>query len=303
MSEAVLLAHALAARLAELESVRILFIKGPTAVALGARPPRPSTDVDALCEPGGLEKLGPALERCGWRRRVPEEAHPQFVYSAKFLFEHSAHYIHDEWPCDLDIHFNFPGFFAPEQDVFEALWQRHTTTLLANYSLPCPDFLGQTLIVALHALREPGAERSHADLAHLSKALTASPSETRAALSRLAAATGCEHALGPLLKQIGAAPASTRVTDPDAEKRWTVRSQSSSRTTTWWLELIDTPWGQRHTVIRRALVPHAHHFAAANAGKPLSGPTLLRWRLRRLRTAIPHLLNGFAQARRLRREK
>ena len=41
MSEAVPLAHALVARLAELEGVRILFIKGPTAVALGARPPRP----------------------------------------------------------------------------------------------------------------------------------------------------------------------------------------------------------------------------------------------------------------------
>ena len=99
------------ARLAEIEEVRILFIKGPTAVLMGARPPRPSSDVDVLCEPGGMEKLGAALEACGWRRRVPESAKPHFVYAAKYLFEHSVHYIHDEWPCDLDIHYNFPGFW------------------------------------------------------------------------------------------------------------------------------------------------------------------------------------------------
>ena len=42
VSEAVALAHALVAHLAELKGIRILFVKGPTAVALGARPPRPS---------------------------------------------------------------------------------------------------------------------------------------------------------------------------------------------------------------------------------------------------------------------
>jgi hypothetical protein len=82
MSEAVPLAHALVARLAELEDVRILFIEGPTAVALDARPPRPSTDVDVLCEPGGLETLGPVLERCGWRRRVPESLTERFQHAS-----------------------------------------------------------------------------------------------------------------------------------------------------------------------------------------------------------------------------
>ena len=160
MSEAVPLAHALVARLAELEGVRILFIKGPTAVALGARPPRPSTDVDVLCEAGGLERLGPALERCRWRRRVPEGAGQELKYAARYLFEHSVHFIHDEWPCDLDIHYNFPGFLAPDEVVFEELWRRRTSVEVAHWPVPCADLLGQSAIVALHGLRDP--ESPHA---------------------------------------------------------------------------------------------------------------------------------------------
>ena len=97
-----------------------------------------------------MERLGAALESCGWRRRgAPSSSAHQLVHASKYLFEHSVHYIHDEWPCDLDIHYNFPGFLAPDDVVFEELWARRATVEVAHWPVPCPDLLGQLLIVAL----------------------------------------------------------------------------------------------------------------------------------------------------------
>ena len=230
MSEAVPLAHALVARLAELEGVRILFIKGPTAVALGARPPRPSTDVDVLCEPGGLEKLGPALERCGWRRRVPKSSVHELEHASKYLFEHSVHYIHDEWPCDLDIHFNFPGFLAPDDVVFEELWRRHTTVEVANWPVPCADLLGQAAIVALHALRDPQFSHTAPDLDFVAQSLQQPWRRRPRAISRAwrprrDAPRPCARCWTTSARLRSASPWS----DPELLRRWQVRTAERRR--------------------------------------------------------------------------
>jgi len=67
--EAVLLAHALVCRLAEQVGTRVLFIKGRTAVALGARPDRPSQDVDVLVDPEGFDQVCEAIAAAGWKAR------------------------------------------------------------------------------------------------------------------------------------------------------------------------------------------------------------------------------------------
>ncbi|HEV7171578.1 MAG TPA: hypothetical protein VGN50_01660, partial [Pedococcus sp.] len=119
LDEAVLLAHGLVQRLADSVGARVLFVKGPTAVAVGARPPRPSSDVDVLVDPASFETLCAAIEGVAWVRR---HAPMPVSRAADLAFDHSAHFIHEEWPCDLDVHFCFPGFFADPPAVFDALW-------------------------------------------------------------------------------------------------------------------------------------------------------------------------------------
>ena len=164
--EAVLLAHALVARLADDAGARVLFIKGPTAVAQGVRPPRPSSDVDVLVEPQSFEAVCAALERCGWELRAPDSS---LQHAGDLAFEHSAHYIHRQWSTDIDVHYLFPGFLAPPQQVFDALWSRRDSVQIAGVAVPAPDRLGQSLVVALHALRDPQFELSRQDLDHLER--------------------------------------------------------------------------------------------------------------------------------------
>lgn len=300
LDEAVELAHALLTRLAEIQDVRILFIKGPTAVQMGARPPRPSSDVDVLCEPEGVRKLGAALERCGWRRRVPEEAKQQFVYAARYLFDHSVHYIHDDWPCDLDLHYNFPGFFAPEEVVFEALWVARATTEVANWQVACADFLGQALIVGLHALREPDATRNQMDLGHLVSKFLERDAGTTHAFAMLASATGSMESLRPLVQRIGAPEIPGPWVDAEALRRWNLRAAASGvPTTTWWIELRLAPLRQRPGLMRRALFPSAEHFEGANVGTAMTKAALLRLRTGRLVRAVPHAIRGMTRARHL----
>jgi hypothetical protein len=297
MSEAVPLAHALVARLAELEGVRILFVKGPTAVALGARPPRQSTDVDVLCEPSGMERLGAALERCDWRRRVPRSSVHQLEHAAKYLFEHSVHYIHDEWPCDLDIHFNFPGFLAPDDVVFEELWRRRTTVDVANWPVPCADLLGQAAIVALHSLRDPQFSHSSRDAEFVANSLGQKGSATVEALAQLATATGSGETLRPLLERLGAPSVESNV-DPELVRRWRVRQQNAGAyTTSWLIELRHRSWREKPGLVRRALLLPKDELFSANVGLPRTRRNTARLQLQRWLRAARYLPGGLKAAR------
>ena len=244
VSEAVELAHALISRLAEWEGIRILFVKGPTAVALGARPPRPSSDVDVLCEPGGMERLGVALASCGWRRRAPEGVNKHLVHASQYLFEHSTHYIHDDWPCDLDLHYKFPGFLAPDEIVFDTLWARRAHVAVASVPVPAADQLGQVAVVGLHALRDPGSGLLAADLGLLQTVLAELSPEAKADLGRLAAATGSSETLRPLLERAHVPVATGMWNDPEALRRWRVRTASPAIPTSSWLLSWALPAGR-----------------------------------------------------------
>ena len=62
------------------------------------------------------------------------------------------------------MHCKFPGFLADPQVVFDALWDRRTTTRVAGRELPCCDVLGNALIMALHVLRTPNWTGGQTDL-------------------------------------------------------------------------------------------------------------------------------------------
>lgn len=293
MSEAVPLAHALVARLAELERVRILFVKGPTAVALGARPPRPSTDVDVLCEPGGMERLEAALERCGWRRRAPKSSIQALEHAAMYLFEHSVHYIHDEWPCDLDVHFNFPGFLAPDDVVFEELWLRRATVEVANWPVPCADALGQAAIVALHCLRDPQVVLTAADLDFTARSLGRLGPGAAADFATLAAATGSTETLRPLFESLSSPTQISPWSDPELIRRWQVRTQNAGAyTTSWLIELRHLPWREKPALISRAMFLPADELFSDHVGMPRTRRNTALLHFQRWARAVRYLPRG-----------
>lgn len=299
VDEAVELAHALIARLAELEGIRILFVKGPTAVQLGVRPARPSTDVDVLCEPGGMERLGAALETCGWHRRIPETANRRFVHAAKYLFEHSVHYIHDEWPCDLDIHYNFPGFLAPDDVVFEALWERHDSALVAHVTVPCADLLGQAAIVGLHALRDPQVARNRADLDHLAGKLADLTVSDVSELASLAASTGCSETLRPLLNRAGTPVIGSAWTDAESLRRWRARTEDAGiPVVPWLLELRHAPWRHKPALVRRALLLSQDELFGGHLDMEPTWRNTALLHFERWRRAARHLPRALKAARR-----
>ena len=73
--------------------------------------------------PSRRPRGGPA--ELGW-----VDEHP--YTSPTVLPMHSLTFRHPKWPCELDLHDRFPGFFADPQAVFERLWARRTTVSVAG---------------------------------------------------------------------------------------------------------------------------------------------------------------------------
>jgi hypothetical protein len=296
LAEGVDLAHALVARLAARHGIRVLFVKGPLAVAAGARPPRPSSDVDVLCEPGGLDRLGPALVSLGWRHRAPDVSVHHLEHAAGYLFEHSEHFIHDDWPCDLDVHFSFPGFLAPPGEVFEALWRRRTSQSLAGVEVATCDLLGHAAVVALHALRDPRRPRSLDDLRHLESVLRARLDDPGLAeLTRLAEDTGAAETLRPLLDLVGAPAPLHSTTDRSALAQWEFRiSHGDVPATAWLLELRAAPWRRRVAVVRRAVLLPTAELMGQHVGARPTWWMLGRLQAQRWLRALPAMPRAVA---------
>ncbi|WP_446664564.1 nucleotidyltransferase family protein [Flexivirga sp. B27] len=147
------LAHALTADVAARHDCRVLFIKGPVATVQDLRPARTSTDVDVWVEPEKHGTLIRALAEHGWRRRVLPDG-------PRILESHSVTLLHDDWPCDIDVHRYFPGLLAEPRAVFDFLWDRHETVELAGVSIPACDRLAAALVLAAHQLRDFDVDRN-----------------------------------------------------------------------------------------------------------------------------------------------
>lgn len=297
LTEGVLLAHALVARLAADAGARILFIKGPTAVAVGARPDRPSTDVDVLVDPASFGTLCQVIETCGWQLRVPAGAGRP---ASDLAFEHSAHYIHPEWPCDVDVHYLFPGFLAPPTDVFDALWERRTEVSVAGRVTPTIDLLGQALVVGLHALRDPDKPRSVQDLDHLESALAELSEQARHELIGLAQETGAPDTARPMLQRVGADPGSH--TPSPQLHAWMLRQRYSEAAGSLWLEDFSrASWWQRPRVLIRAAAPRREVLLSSHLVGGATRNDMVLMHLRRWRRGVATLPRSVSIVRELRR--
>lgn len=240
LSDAVPLAHALVDRVASESGVRLLFIKGPAAVEQGLRAPRGSLDVDALVDPSRRDLLAERLSGLGW-----VDEHP---YTSPTVLEmHSTTHRHQGWPCELDLHDRFPGFFADAQEVFERLWGRRRTVTVAAHEIVCPDPAGQALVLALHALRDPHDPSKAHELASLVERVRGAFSEDSLRdLAELARDLGAADTAAPFLDRVAAPSLGRGSTDPTDLRAWLLRTQPRASTAVSWVhELRRLPWRRR----------------------------------------------------------
>jgi len=288
LTEAVPLAHAVVDQVARDHDVRLLFIKGPTATAQGLRAERVSLDVDALVDPARRGVLAAALTELGWVDENP-------YTSPTVLPMHSLTHRHPKWPCELDLHDRFPGFFVGPQDVFERLWSRRSTVEVANREIPCPDRSGQALVLALHALRDPHDPTKAAELTDLiGRVSTSYDRDALRDLADLAHDLGAADTAATFLEAVGA-PAVGRGSTGRADLHaWQLRTEPSDATAVSWVaELRHRPKRQWPRYLWYAAWLSDQELRVADPNLPDTRSALLGARLRRLRRglgAVPQAL-------------
>jgi hypothetical protein len=294
LADAVPLATALSAHVARRVGVRVLFIKGPVAELQGLRAPHESLDVDLLVEPGGAMRFVDGLRGLGWHDRRGYRPLP-------LSGGHATTLIHDEWPCDIDVHFYWPGFAASTDEVFETLWERRAEVPIAGHPVDAPSRTDGMLVLALHALRgarTPNGTRAYRQL--VGRAHTALDERERTMVRDAAQQLGAAATAAPFLRELGfATPA-----DADSEEAvlWRIRSDVSGGTADWLIELRRTSWWRRPKVLVEAVFPSPSRLRMLHpeVGPRRSDVVVAWWR--RLRTGIAALPEARRATAALRRE-
>ena len=301
LDEAVPLAHALVARAAHDHDVRVLFIKGPVAAEQALRPARPSVDVDVLVDPMRRGLLAAVLDDLGWIDENP-------YLSPTVLPQHSLTHRHESWPCELDLHDRFPGFFADPQVVFEALWPRRTTVRVAGQDIPAPDRAGHALVLALHSLRDPHEPSRQIDLHDLEQRLAGDlMSDDLRDLAALARTLGAADTAAPFLRAVGAPPIGLGSTSAADLRVWRLRTEPTDTTAVSWVEeLRHLPPRAWPRYLWYAAVLSDRELRLAQPNLPDGRTALLRARWHRLRrgvAALPNALRSVGEAPPIRRRQ
>jgi hypothetical protein len=247
ITEAVPLATALSAHVARRTGARVLFIKGPVAELQGLRAPHASLDVDVLVEPDRADAFIAGLRELGWHDRPGYRPLP-------LSGGHAMTLIHDEWPCDIDVHYYWPGFAASNAEVFEALWSRRVQVPIAGHPVDAPSRADSMLVLALHALRgDRSSSGTRAFRQLVGRAHTAFDEQERPLVLDAAIELGATATAAPFLTELGfAAPSEVQ---SEEAVLWRIRSQVSSGTADWLIELRRTPWWRRPKVLVEAIFP------------------------------------------------
>lgn len=293
LADAVPLATALCAHVARRAGVRVLFIKGPVAELQGLRARHASVDVDLLVEPSGAEHFVKGLRELGWHDRPGYRALP-------LAGGHATTLIHNEWPCDIDVHFRWPGFGASTSAVFDTLWGRRERVQIAGHPIDAPSRTDGMLVLALHALRGDrthGGTRAYRQL--VGRAHTAFDERERTMVRDAAFELGAAAMAAPFLHELGFA-APTEI-DSDEAVLWRIRAHASGGTADWLIELRRTPWWRRPKVLVEAVFPSPTRLRMLH---PEIGPNardvLAAWwrRLRKGISALPEARRATATLRR-----
>ena len=275
--EAVALGTAWADRFARQHGCRALVVKGPILEAQGLRADHQSIDVDLMVDPSSFERLIGLLAEAGW--------HPLAAStSAGIMAKHAVTVLHEKWPISIDVHHYFPGFLAEPQTVFDALWERRTTAVVASVEVATLDPASHAALAALHYLRHP----SPGVIANLldplvERARNALGPDGLRELSGVASRTGSAHTLKVFLEKTGAPAATDSPALAEAYRTWELRTNAAP-SAGWLVDLGRQPLRRWPAHIWRALFLTEQqiidHYLMPAHVKP--GDTVFRARMRRL---------------------
>lgn len=244
VSEAVLLGHAMVQRVADSVGVRAFFIKGPASVIQGLRMPRTSGDVDVLVRPEQLEAMLECLRKRGWRPRPVDP-------DTKAFPRHSVTLYHADWPCNIDVHFRFPGMEEALSACFDVMWANTEDVELAGQNVKVSSRALGTLILALHALRSYQLPACRQELEFLS-GLTERLSMT-AELLNLASATGSMAASRPFLEEL--LSETVTVEWPVTSREWRNRRMAEKPGSARLIAIAQAPLREKPMMLLRAAFP------------------------------------------------
>ena len=240
INESIVLSAALISHVAAECNIRVLLIKGPAATLVGARPVRPSLDIDVLLQRSDLKALLAALEQRGWAARIPEvsEAFP----------EHSTTLINPGWPSDIDVHWRFPGFYEKESVVFERLWTARESVELGGRPVWTLSHNDALLVTLLHALRSPAKGVLHDDVTFCLNKIGSAPQVHYDRAMELGA-------IGPLGPFFASLPETRAFDLGEPPFDWVLRTTAQRSATLRLFHLMEIPWSRKPAALWQALVP------------------------------------------------
>lgn len=240
------------------------------------------SDADIWCEPGRVGDLVARLGDYGWRPR-PESA------LGRLLTTHSISVIHPGWPCDIDVHRDFPGFLADPEGVFDELWERRVAIDIAGIMVDALDREASILVGALHALRNPGRRvRDDAELQYLEAAIRGTfDVEGLQRLREEAELLGAMETARAFLERVGLelGPPLPPGKDKDLDA-WRLRTASGASVLVRTLiALRDSRWRSRPRLLLAAIWPSA-------ASLRIDHPEIVAGRASALGTRVVRLSRG-----------
>jgi hypothetical protein len=244
------LAHARAAYLLRRNGIDALVLKGPSIAEWLYPEGRTSADCDLLVSPRDLAAARGVLVGHGYADvyagvRAGEGADHSTVFTDAALGDR-----------EVDLHTAFPGFGAPPERVWAALYERRTAATLAGVPVSYLDLPARALVLVLHAARNGvRVARGVEDVRRALAALDDAGWREVAALARDLDATAA-LAAGLRMTPEGTALASQlRLDATDAE--WALLSASGSTVGLRLVQLRNASWPARAAMVRNELLPSA----------------------------------------------
>jgi hypothetical protein len=268
-SVAIPLVHALVADVAETIGVRYLTVKGVGSQLSGLRSARVPSDVDVLLTPSDEGRFRAELRARGW---IERPADPDTVIFPR----HSTSLFHWSWPCDIDVHFRFPGLEHEPGKVFDVLWRDREHYRQCQSELPQPGREAGLVILALHCLRSSWVQRHRDEYDELIGIAKTMKRDAVVAQAQELGALACTR---PFLEAAFGSGLEVEWGEPSEE--WRFRTTVASPHARRILVLRTGTWKQRRRIIRLALIPPRDAIAKNDIHQDLRGPRIVRAYLRR----------------------